>query len=61
MSEKRPFPWLAVLLTVIVCLSVGAYGGLRWRRSPKQVIDAFHMWYQYHNESTYGARTVVNS
>jgi cephalosporin hydroxylase len=53
MSEKRPFPWRAVLPTAVVCLALGAYGGSRWRKSPKQVVDAFHIWYQDHNESTY--------
>jgi cephalosporin hydroxylase len=53
MSETRPFPWLLVLLIAVVCLAVGAYGASRWYKSPERVIDAFHIWYQEHNQSTY--------
>jgi cephalosporin hydroxylase len=52
MSKTSYSPWV-VPLTGIVCLAVGAYGASRWFTRPGHVIDAYHIWYQDHNESTY--------
>lgn len=53
MNKTRRSPWPLVLVTAIVCLAAGAYGASRWHKRPQGVLDAFHIWYQEHNESTY--------
>ena len=53
MRETRYSSRLILLLTAILCLAVGAYGASRWFKRPAHVIDAYHIWYQEHNNDTY--------
>ena len=53
MSESRRFSWFTLVLIAVVCLAAGAYAASSWYKNPRRVIDAYHIWYQDHNQDTY--------
>ena len=50
-SGRRP--WLLIGVTAIASMTAGAMAMSAWRNRPHQVIDAFHVWYNRNDQSTY--------
>jgi len=44
---------LLFTVVVLVCLAAGAFAESWWRTRPRQVIDAYHVWYHRKGEETY--------
>ena len=44
---------IAVLLLAVASLAAGAFAASWWRTRPRQVIDAYHVWYHRKGEETY--------
>ena len=53
MNPQRRPSWLLVCAIVLASLAAGAAGMSAWRKRPQQVLDAYHIWYNKNDHSTY--------
>jgi len=53
MNPSRRLFALIVAATAIAGLGAGAMAMYYWRTRPRQVVDAYHIWYHKNGESTY--------
>ncbi len=51
-TQLRP-SWVLVGAAAIVSFAAGAAATSAWRNRPRQVIDAFHIWYAKNDKSTF--------
>lgn len=53
MNSIRRRTWLLVLITALLSIAIGALGMSWWRTRPRQVVDAYHIWFHRQGETTY--------
>lgn len=53
MRSQRQIPWLLLGVTAAVSAASGTFVTSWWRLRPRQVIDAYHIWFHRNGEATY--------